>query len=223
MGRWGAEIRETGPVTSRDAASPLVGDVRETSEPGLGLRERKKRERTERILSAALDLLREDPDSQPTVERIATRADVAPMTVFNLVGNWDQIWGALADLALEGLDVASIQSDDPQERARRIVDAVVSTLVADPAVFRALLSRWSGAGSVLKHDPTDAFVSCLEEAARTGMFAAGVSSRRYGEVMAAGLLGTIQLWTAGLLSNRALRTRARELVDIVFAAARAER
>jgi AcrR family transcriptional regulator len=207
-------------VTTHEASSPLPGGAIPPSEPPLGLRERKKRERTERILAAALELLREDPDSQPTVERIAARAHVAPMTVFNLVGNWDQIWSALADLALEDLDITTAQSEDPQERARQIVDAVVRTLVADPVVFRALLSRWSGAGSVLKHDPTDALVACLEEAAQTGILAAGVSPRRYGEVMAAGLLGTIQLWTAGILSNRALRTRAQELVDIVFAAAR---
>ena len=147
---------------------------------------------------------------------------MAPMTVFNLVGNWDQIWSALADRALGALDVASIQADDPHERASLIVDAVVTTLVADPAVFRALLSRWSGAGRVLEHDPTDALVSCLEEAADRGMIGGGVSARRYGEVIATGLLGTIHLWTAGILSDRGLRGRAREIVDVVYAAARAD-
>jgi AcrR family transcriptional regulator len=197
-------------VTTEDSPDASV-------EP-LGLRERSKRQRTERILTAALELLRDDPESNPTVERIAAKADVAPMTVFNLVGNWDQIWSALADLALQELDVLSIREDDPHARATQIVDAVVSTLCADPRVFRALLSRWSVTGRVLEHDPTDGLVACFQEAADRGILREGVSARRYGELIATGLLGTIHLWTAGLLNDRGLRDRAQEMVDVVFLA-----
>jgi len=215
----------TYPVNADDFPRPLQRSTKRAKsagdQPQLGLRERSKQQRTDRILVAALELLREDPESSPTVEQIAARAHVSPMTVFNLVGNWDQIWSALADLALQSLDVGSIQTDDPHERARRIVDAVVSTLVADQAVFRALLSRWSGSGRVLEHDPTDAIVSCLQEAADRGLLASSVNARRYGEVIATGLLGTIHLWTAGILSDDTLRSRAHEIVDVVFAAATA--
>ena len=190
-------------------------------EPSPGLRERGKRRRTERILDAALELLREDPDANLTVERIADRAEVSPMTVFNLVGNREQLWSAMADRALEGLDVESITADDPQERARRIVDAVVRILRSDAAVFRALLSGWSKGGHVLAQDPTNALIQCLQDAADAGHIRAEVNLRRYGEVMSAGLIGTIQQWTAGLLGDRAFGTRARAVVDVVFAAAKA--
>ena len=190
-------------------------------EPSPGLRERGKRRRTERILDAALELLREDPDANLTVERIADRAQVSPMTVFNLVGNREQLWSAMADRALEGLDVESITADDPQERARRIVDAVVRILRSDAAVFRALLSGWSQGGHVLAQDPTNALIQCLQDAANAGHIRADVNLRRYGEVMSAGLIGTIQQWTAGLLGDRAFGTRARAVVDVVFAAAKA--
>jgi AcrR family transcriptional regulator len=191
-------------------------------EPSPGLRERGKRRRTERILDAALELLREDPDANLTVERIADRAEVSPMTVFNLVGNREQLWSAMADRALEGLDVESITADDPQERARRIVDAVVRILRSDAAVFRALLSGWSKGGHVLAQDPTNALIQCLQDAADAGHIRAEVNLRRYGEVMSAGLIGTIQQWTAGLLGDRAFGTRARAVVDVVFAAAKAD-
>lgn len=184
------------------------------------MRERGKRRRTERILDAALELLREDPEGNLTVDRIAVRAEVSPMTVFNLVGNREQLWNAMADRALEGLDVQRITADDPQERARRIVDAVVRILRADAAVFRALLSGWSKGGHVLAHDPTNALIQCLEGAAETGLIKSDVNLRQYGEVMSAGLIGTIQQWAAGLLSDRAFGTRARAVVDVVFAAAR---
>jgi AcrR family transcriptional regulator len=191
-------------------------------EPVRGLRERGKRRRTERILDAALELLREDPDANLTVERIADRAEVSPMTVFNLVGNREQLWSAMADRALESLDVQSITADDPQERARRIVDAVVRILRSDAAVFRALLSGWSKGGHVLAQDPTNALIQCLQDAADAGHIRADVNLRRYGEVMSAGLIGTIQQWTAGLLGDRAFGTRARAVVDVVFAAAKAD-
>jgi AcrR family transcriptional regulator len=190
-------------------------------EPSGGLRERGKGRRTERILDAALELLREDPDANLTVERIADRAEVSPMTVFNLVGNREQLWSAMADRALEGLDVESITADDPQERARRIVDAVVRILRSDAAVFRALLSGWSKGGHVLAQDPTNALIQCLQDAADAGHIRADVNLRRYGEVMSAGLIGTIQQWTAGLLGDRAFGTRARAVVDVVFGAAKA--
>jgi AcrR family transcriptional regulator len=189
--------------------------------PPPGLRERGKRRRTERILDAALELLREDPEGNLTVERIADRAEVSPMTVFNLVGNREQLWRAMADRALEGLDVQSITADDPQERARRIVDAVVRVLRSDAAVFRALLSGWSNSGHVLAHDPTNALIQCLQDAADAGRIRPDVDLRRHGEVMSAGLIGTIQQWTAGLLGDRAFGTRARAVVDVVFAAAQA--
>ena len=143
------------------------------------------------------------------------------MTVFNLVGNREQLWSAMADRALEGLDVESITADDPQERARRIVDAVVRILRSDAAVFRALLSGWSKGGHVLAQDPTNALIQCLQDAADAGHIRADVNLRRYGEVMSAGLIGTIQQWTAGLLGDRAFGTRARAVVDVVFAAAKA--
>jgi AcrR family transcriptional regulator len=200
----------------------MSANAAQTDGPPPGLRERGKRRRTERILDAALELLREDPEENLTVERIAARAEVAPMTVFNLVGNRDQLWTAMADRALAGLDLRSITADDPQERAHRIVDAVVRILRSDAAVFRELLAGWTHRGHVLAHDPTNALIECLQEAADTGRIKPDVSLRRYGDVMAAGLVGTIQQWTAGLLSDRAFGIRARAVVDVVWEALRPE-
>jgi len=187
-----------------------------TINTGPGLRERSKQRRTARILSAALELIREDPGRSPTVERIAERAEVAPMTVFNLVGNREQMWTALADHALRGFDPAAIEHPDPHERARRIVDAATKALCADSDVFRVLLAGWGHGGRLLRHDPTPALIECLAEAELSG----DLTPRRYGEIISAGLIGTIQQWTAGLLSDRAFRARARDVVDVVFAAAR---
>ena len=184
-----------------------------------GLRERGKRRRTERILDAGLELLREEPDQLLTVERIAARAEVAPMTVFNLVGNREQLWGAMADRALEQFDVSSIDGVTPRDRARRIVEAVVRVLRSDPDVFRELLTGWGHSRRVLAHDPTRALTDCLREAVAGGSGRSDVDVRLYGEVMAAGMMGTIHQWTTGLISDRAFGIRARAVVDITFDAA----
>jgi len=193
-----------------------------SADTGTGLRERNKRKRADQILSAALELLREDPEQNLTVERIAKRAEVSPMTVFNLVGNKDQMWTALADLALIGLDIDAITASDPHLRARRIVDAVVVALQEDAAVFRTLLTHWHHGGRFLAADPTEALVGCVRDAVTTGAVPPGANARKLGEVMATGLLGAIHQWAAGLLSDRSFRSRARDVVDVGFAAARAQ-
>jgi AcrR family transcriptional regulator len=154
------------------------------------------------------------------VERIAERAEVAPMTVYNLVGGRDQLYSALADRALRNVDFTQITGPDPQERARRIVAAAVRVLRADAGVFRALLAGWSQSGRVLEHDPTPALIDCLRQAAAAGDIPPGVDLKQHGEIMAAGLVGTIHEWSAGLLNERAFAARARAVVDIVFASAR---
>jgi AcrR family transcriptional regulator len=185
-----------------------------------GLRERGKQRRSERILDAALELLRDDPHHNLTVERIAERAEVAPMTVYNLIGTRDQIWTALVDRALQDVDPHAITAPDPQERARRIVAAYVRVLRADAPVFTALLSGWSATGRVLHDDPTSALIDCLEDAAKIGQISPTADVRQHGEVLAAGLLGTIHQWTAGIINDRTFSARARAVVDVIFAAAR---
>jgi AcrR family transcriptional regulator len=185
-----------------------------------GLRERGKRRRAERILDSALDLLREDPEQALTIERIAARAEVAPMTVYNLIGGRDQLFSALADRAMRGVDFDAITGSDAQERARRIVAAVVQALRADASVFRALLAGWGVSGRLFQHDPTDTLIACLRQAAEHGDIAAGVDLKVHGEVIATGLVGAIHQWSGGLLSDRAFAARARAVVDVAFASAR---
>jgi len=184
------------------------------------LRERSKRRRVIRILDAVLMLIREAPGQVPTVDQVAARAEVSPMTVFNLVGNREELWSAAVGHALRDLDYGRCSRKEPQERAEAIVGETVRVLCADAAVFRGLLSTWRG-DALRAHDPTRLLIDCFAEARAAGTIGA-VDARTYGEVVATGLLGAISQWTAGLLSNRGLRTRTRAIVDLAFAAARAE-
>jgi hypothetical protein len=53
-----------------------------------------------------------------------------------------------------------------------------------------------------------------------GRIAAGVDVRRLGAMIFSGLVGVVHQWAAGLIGDRAMRRRARDLVDIAFAACR---
>lgn len=184
------------------------------------LRERNKRRRVVNILDAVLSLIREAPGQVPTVDQIAARAEVAPMTVFNLVGNREELWSAAVAYALRDLDFGRCAHDDPRERAEAIVAEAVRVLCADAPVFRGLLSTWRG-DALRRHDPTKLLIECFADARAAGTVGE-IDPRIYGEVVATGLLGAISQWASGLLSNRALRVRARAIVDLAFAAATAE-
>lgn len=181
------------------------------------LRERNKRRRTDRILDATLSLMREDLESVPTVERIATRAEVSPMTVFNLIGTRDDLWLASVKHALRGLDRQTRLPAEPRQRADHIVADVVRVLCADASVFRALLKSWHG-DPLPGFDPTPDLVACFQMARDSGTVS-GIDPQLYGEVVATGLLGAISQWATGMLHDRGLRARVGAIVDIAFTAA----
>jgi AcrR family transcriptional regulator len=183
-------------------------------------RERGKRLRTQRIISAARDLIHERPNESPTIPEVAGRAGVAPMTIFNLIGTRDDLWAALADESLADWQDVTSEVADPHQRARKIVDEVVRIISAEAPVWRALISGWRDSGRVLEREPSRALVACLQQAAEEGRIADGVDVRRLGAMIFSGLVGIVHQWAAGLIGERAMRRRARDLVDIAFAAGR---
>lgn len=208
----------TGRLLSTGIIVPM--SVTDRMPPEDSLRERSKRRRVQRILDAVLMLIREAPDQVPTIEQVAARAEVSPMTVFNLVGNREELWSAAVGHALRDLDFDRCSSADPRERAGEIVAETVRVLCADAAVFRGLLSTWRG-DALRAHDPTKLLIECFVDARAEGTVGE-IDPRMYGEVVATGLLGAINQWASGLLSNPALAGRATAIVDLAFAAATAE-
>jgi len=189
-----------------------------------GLRERGKARRRNRILDAAIELLRAGTGEALTVERIAERAEVSQATVFNLVGTRNHIWEALAARALDQtLDPRHLSGDDasrpPLQRAREVVEHVTNGISADAAVYRTLLANWSQSGRALEHDPAESVLECLREAVDAGDISPAVDVRRLTAVFGAGLNGLAHQWAAGVIDDEGLRQRAQDLVDVTFAAA----
>jgi AcrR family transcriptional regulator len=189
--------------------------------PVEGLRDRGKRRRRERILECARELLREDPAHSFTIQELAARAEVSIPTISNLIGNRDAIWAALADDAVGAVDYAALSHRDPQDRAQAIVAAMGDAMTSDKVVTRALIRDWSHGVGAMSLDPTKELIACFVAANDGNGTAGGFVPRRLGEVVAAGLIGCLHQWGAGLISDRIMRRRLRDVVDVAFAAMRA--
>jgi|HubBroStandDraft_3_1064219.scaffolds.fasta_scaffold310084_2 AcrR family transcriptional regulator len=183
-----------------DDALPVAG----------GLRERGKRRRSKQILDAARVLLREAPDQELTVERIAARAELSPQTVYNLIGRREHIWGALADDALDALNLPRFAAiADPRVRGTAIVQAVIDMVCDDTPVFRHLLAHWAQSALFIDHDPTAALTDCFLQVGDP-------RPRRTAELVGAGLIGILHQWAAELISDDGARERGRDLVSLAF-------
>ena len=164
--------------------------------------------------------MREHSHEAVTLEQIAARADVSEMTIFNLVGNRAQIWASLAERALAQADPRVNAICDPRRRAEALVDAITDVVIANAEVFRAAVHSWSGRARVVAGDPTSALEACFADAKAAGAMAATVRPRHTAELVSAALLGVMHQWAGGIIDDRQLVTRARDMVDLAFAAAR---
>jgi AcrR family transcriptional regulator len=189
-----------------------------------GLRERNKRARTERILHAARELLRERDVETVTLEQIAERAEVAPGTVFNLVGPRERLFAALIDQAHEQLEeeLAKASDDDPLARIRRIVATLVRIFLADREVYRQVLKQWPESGTLLRSSPYRPIREAISEGQAAGLLCSEVDPGRVAAAILAGCVGALHQWSASIISDPAFRERCLYGADLALAAIAAE-
>jgi AcrR family transcriptional regulator len=190
----------------------------------VGLRERNKRARTERILQAARELLRERDVHTVTLEQIAERAEVAPGTVFNLVGTREQLFAALIDQAHDQLanTLAKASDDDPLTRTRRIVTTLVNIFVDDSQVYRQVLGQWPESGTALRSSPYPFIRQALSDGQAAGLLRGEVDTDRAAAAILAGCVGALHQWSASIISNRAFHKRCSYGTDLALAAIAAD-
>ena len=190
----------------------------------VGLRERHKQQRRERILEAIRELLRESPDETPTVERIAELADLSPASVFNLVGPREQQWAALCDDLVNDLNacLAFAAEEDPREQARRIVAETAELFITDAAVFRHLVNSWEHGGTLLQESPIPQLRAALRRGQASRMLRSDLHVEALVGHLATACGGALRNWAVGQISDSAFRARVRFAVDVVFAAGASE-
>jgi AcrR family transcriptional regulator len=185
-----------------------------------GLRERNKRARTERILEAARELLRERDADTITLEQIADRAEVAPGTVFNLVGPRERLFAGLIDQAHEQLEeeLAKATGEDPPTRIRRIVATLTRIFLADGEVYRQVLKQWPESGTLLRSSPYPPIRQAVSDGQAAGLLRSEVDAGRVAAAILAGCVGALHQWSAAIISDHAFRERCLYGADLALAA-----
>jgi AcrR family transcriptional regulator len=190
-------------------------------EPEAGLRERHKRRRRGAILQAVRDLLRDDPERELSKERIAERAEVAPATVYNLVGTRARLWEALAEDFMDELEGRLVQhrDRDPVARVRQVVGHTVTLFVEDPVVSARMLRGWEESGLVLRRGPITHLAAALRAGQDAGVLVHKVDVQLLASSIASGCIGALHQWAARLIDDRKFRARALLAADVALAAA----
>lgn len=187
---------------------------------GEGLREQHKARRRSRILGATRELLREEPESVITTERIAERAGVSPATVYNLIGPREKIWKALAEGFLDDLEgrLAVLGTGDPKE----VVRSTVRLFVDDPVVSRRMVRGWQESGLVLDRGPLDPLREAMADARTHGLLRADIGTDALAAVVSASCVGALHQWVVGLIDDDRFLARALFALDVALAAAAAD-
>ncbi|MER5258091.1 TetR/AcrR family transcriptional regulator [Streptomyces sp. NPDC002855] len=185
-----------------------------------GLREQHKAERRGRILDATRALLREDPESVISTERIAERAEVAPATVYNLIGPRDKIWEALAVGFMDELErrLAALGASGPRE----VVRATVQLFVDDPVVSRRMVREWEQSGLVLDRSPLTQLRRAMADARTQGLLRADVDTDGLAGMVGTSCVGALHQWVAALIDDARFLARALFALDVALAAAAAD-
>lgn len=172
--------------------------------------------RLDRILDAARAIVRESGGTGFTMKDVAVRANVAPATVFNLLGSKDGLLYALLSRSLDDLfiGVRRYKSSDPFEHPVEATDIAVDLFTSDSAVFRELLLVFLGTRDEL-HRPWFMHRSMMFW--RHSVEAAAASGRLPPEeceedalprTLMAGFIGSVDLWVHGDLDDSGFRAQS---------------
>lgn len=193
-----------------------------------GLRELNKSRRRKQILDATRQLLRRLPADEVSVETIAELAQVAPATVYNLLGPRDAIWTALIDDVLDGLDeeLERLPDNDPIARAHAVITISVKLFAADPKVHReALLHRHAlpRGHSASHHNPVALQIEAMRDAIGANTLESTLTPEQLGQQVFASYNGALYFWINERISASEFERLALHGLYSVLAAAATEK
>ena len=169
--------------------------------PTLPLRARSKARRQAEIVAAAASLWREHGIENVSLNQIAAAAEVAPQTIYNLIGGLDAIGFAVIGQALARLDAAlGASSTTGIDLALESARVSVALYTEDAGLFRQLLVRIPRAlleGTHLGRDVAQIPILAATQAQAAGEIAAAIDPDRLGRAIYTGYLGALYEWACG--------------------------
>jgi AcrR family transcriptional regulator len=165
------------------------------------LRAKGKAKRYDDIVSAAADLWRKHGIDGVSPNQIAAAAEVAPQTIYNLIGGIDAIGFAVIKKGLERLDVLLGQTP-----VKGIALAMHSAKMSaelytkDSRLYRQVIVRIPRVlfdGTHLGRDTANTAIQAMIQAKRAGEIVQTVDAGRLGRTMYVNYMGALYDWACG--------------------------
>lgn len=169
------------------------------------LRARGKARRCAEIVAAASALWRERGIENVSLSQIAAAAEVAPQTIYNLIGGLDAIALAVVNVAVDRIEAALAQSPATGvELALEASSASARLYIDDAALYRQVLVRIPRVlfnGTHLGREPAEVVIHAMAQAQAAGVLLAAVDPARLGRTIYSNYLGAIYDWACGDASD----------------------
>lgn len=171
----------------------------------LALRARGKARRCDEIIAAASALWREHGVDAVSLSQIAAAAQVAPQTIYNLIGGLDAIALAVVNVALDRIEASLTKSAATGVDLALEASVTSARLYIDDArLYRQVLVRIPRVlfnGTHLGRDPAEIVIHAMGQAQAAGMLSAAVDPDRLGRTIYSSYLGAIYDWACGDASD----------------------
>lgn len=165
------------------------------------LRERGKARRTARIVHAAAELWRAHGMENVSLNQIAAEAEVAPQTVYNLIGGLDALGFAVLKVALAEMDAASARTTTTGvEFALEVARTSVEVWTGDARLYRQVLVRIPQVlfnGVHLGRDTADTTILAIKQAHEAREIIPQADPERLGRAIYVSYLGALYDWACG--------------------------
>jgi AcrR family transcriptional regulator len=178
----------------------------------MGLREKQKLARRERILAAAQELIRSTGSVGLSMRALAQKAEVSLATPYNLFGSKGAVLAELVHLVLKKLqhEMDQLRSRDPIEDVLHIAELGANTYASDPRFYRALMGALTGSARGLLDDAiTGGSVRLwqrpVEAGIREGFLRDDADSEFVARNLVITFLSVLDLWVRGVMDGGALR------------------
>jgi AcrR family transcriptional regulator len=188
----------------------------------MGLREKHKDQRRRAIIDAASTLLRERGLEGLSIPDIAARADVAPATVYNLIGGQNAVAAAILSDAIADPDLTSLppESRDPLLAIVQHVGDLLTLFDERERDIRPILllyltrrgsPEWNAEKPMLfmSERAVHRYQALIATAQADGTFDGALEARSVAATLFAAIKTRIDAWAVGLMTGAAARQAAR--------------
>ena len=171
-----------------------------------------------KISEATYSLLREKAASEVRLRDVAERAGVSHQTIYNLVGNTDQLLAAVLNdyVARTAAKIVPMlteaQENDPVSAVVSFTQAMTELVLEDPLPLKAVLQE-IGPLNLSKNKTAGLEVLCgnLLEASGVPL----QSAQEAGRMINYGFRGVLVSWAHGLVRNEDLEAEAKKVAQII--------